>query len=38
MLREHNVHRPSVFDILETVHTMRGTKSLFTYVRTSQYI
>ena len=33
MLREHNVHRPSVFEILDTVHTMRGTKSRFTYVR-----
>ncbi|PAV22841.1 serine threonine [Pyrrhoderma noxium] len=31
MLREHNVHRPSVFEILDTVHTMRGTKSRFTY-------
>ncbi|EJC98674.1 uncharacterized protein FOMMEDRAFT_128984 [Fomitiporia mediterranea MF3/22] len=31
MLREHNAHRPSVFEVLETVHKMRGTKSRFTY-------
>ncbi|KAL5519560.1 AKL1 [Sanghuangporus vaninii] len=31
MLREHNVHRPSVFEVLNTVHQMRGTKSRFTY-------
>lgn len=32
MLREHGVHRPTVFEILDTVHQMRGTKSRFTYV------
>ncbi|KAL5533626.1 hypothetical protein ACEPAG_86 [Sanghuangporus baumii] len=31
MLREHNVHRPSVFEVLNIVHQMRGTKSRFTY-------
>ena len=32
MLREHGVHHPSVFEVLDTVHHMRGTKSRFTYV------
>lgn len=32
MLREHGVHRPSVFEVLDTVHRMRATKSRFTYV------
>ncbi|KAI5118386.1 hypothetical protein M0805_005848 [Coniferiporia weirii] len=31
MLQEHGAHRPSVFEILDTVHQMRGTKSRFTY-------
>ncbi|THH08480.1 hypothetical protein EW145_g2682 [Phellinidium pouzarii] len=31
MLQEHGGHRPSVFETLETVHRMRGTKSRFTY-------
>ena len=35
MLREHGVHRPSVFEVLEVVHRMRGTKSRFAYVRVS---
>ncbi|KAI0032159.1 hypothetical protein K488DRAFT_50509 [Vararia minispora EC-137] len=33
MLREHGAHRPSVFDLLDVVHRMRGTKSRFTYKR-----
>lgn len=32
MLREHGTQRPSVFEIQDTVHKMRGTKSRFTYV------
>lgn len=31
MLREHGTQRPSVFEILNHVHTLRGTKSRFTY-------
>ncbi|KAH8111853.1 hypothetical protein DFH11DRAFT_1728982 [Phellopilus nigrolimitatus] len=31
MLREHGAHRPTVFEILDTVHQMRGTKSRFNY-------
>ncbi len=31
MLREHGVHRPSVFELLDTVHRMRGSKSQFHY-------
>lgn len=38
MLREHGAHRPSVFEVLETVHKMRGTKSRFTYVRVIKQI
>ncbi|KAI0066503.1 hypothetical protein BV25DRAFT_1392784 [Artomyces pyxidatus] len=31
MLREHGAQRPSVFEVLNVVHRMRGTKSRFTY-------
>ncbi|KAJ6606821.1 hypothetical protein B0H10DRAFT_2439960 [Mycena sp. CBHHK59/15] len=31
MLREHGTQRPSVFDLLNLVHRLRGTKSQFTY-------
>ncbi|KAH8094727.1 hypothetical protein BXZ70DRAFT_947290 [Cristinia sonorae] len=31
MLREHGAHRPTVFEILNHVHALRGTKSRFTY-------
>lgn len=31
MLREHGSQRPTVFEILNIVHRMRGTKSKFTY-------
>ncbi|KAI9508366.1 hypothetical protein F5148DRAFT_1355962 [Russula earlei] len=31
MLREHGSQRPTVFEILNTVHRIRGTKSKFTY-------
>ncbi|KZP25379.1 hypothetical protein FIBSPDRAFT_389100 [Athelia psychrophila] len=31
MLREHGAHRPSVFEMLNHVHRLRGTKSRFTY-------
>ncbi|KAF9024135.1 hypothetical protein BDZ89DRAFT_1017791 [Hymenopellis radicata] len=31
MLREHGMHRPSVFELLDTVHRMRGSKSQFHY-------
>ncbi|KAF4573306.1 hypothetical protein EYR36_007817 [Pleurotus pulmonarius] len=31
MLREHGVHRPTVFEVLEQVHRLRGTKSQFKY-------
>ena len=31
MLREHGAQRPTVFEILNTVHRMRGTKSKFNY-------
>ncbi|EIW86946.1 hypothetical protein CONPUDRAFT_134281 [Coniophora puteana RWD-64-598 SS2] len=31
MLREHGSHRPSVFELLNQVHQLRGTKSRFTY-------
>ena len=33
MLREHGAQRPSVFDLLDAVHKMRGTQSKFHYVR-----
>ncbi len=33
MLREHGVQRPTVFDLLEQVHRLRGTKPLFRYVK-----
>jgi AP2-associated kinase len=31
MLREHGAQRPTVFEILNMVHRMRGTKSKFNY-------
>ena len=31
MLREHGAHRPSIFEVLNNVHRLRGTKSRFTY-------
>ena len=31
MLREHGAQRPTIFDILNNVHRLRGTKSRFTY-------
>ncbi|KAG1757841.1 hypothetical protein EDB19DRAFT_1659341 [Suillus lakei] len=31
MLREHGTQRPTVFELLVQVHTIRGTKSRFTY-------
>ena len=31
MLREHGAQRPTVFEVLNTVHRMRGTKSKFNY-------
>ncbi|KLO07014.1 hypothetical protein SCHPADRAFT_923009 [Schizopora paradoxa] len=31
MLREHGAHRPTAFEVLNTVHAMRGTRSRFTY-------
>ena len=31
MLREHGTQRPSVFEVLNHVHSLRGTKSRFTY-------
>lgn len=31
MLREHGAQRPTVFEILNNVHRLRGTKSRFTY-------
>ncbi|KAI0275268.1 hypothetical protein BC834DRAFT_965674 [Gloeopeniophorella convolvens] len=31
MLREHGAQRPSVFEVLITVHRMRGTRSKFSY-------
>jgi AP2-associated kinase len=33
MLREHGTQRPSVYEVLDAVHRMRGTKSSFHYVR-----
>jgi hypothetical protein len=33
MLREHGAQRPTVFELLDNVHRMRGTRSLFSYVR-----
>ncbi|CEL60146.1 hypothetical protein RSOLAG1IB_09395 [Rhizoctonia solani AG-1 IB] len=33
MLRELGVQRPSVFEVLNVVHRMRGTKSAFNYAR-----
>ncbi|KAF8323689.1 kinase-like protein [Clavulina sp. PMI_390] len=35
MLREHGTQRPSVFDLLDQVHRMRGTQSKYRYVRLS---
>ncbi|TRM65858.1 hypothetical protein BD626DRAFT_546292 [Schizophyllum amplum] len=32
MLREHGTQRPSVFEVLVRVHSLRGTKSQFNYV------
>jgi len=31
MLREHGVHRPTIFEILNNIHRLRGTKSRFAY-------
>ncbi|KAI0640129.1 hypothetical protein C8Q77DRAFT_1084816 [Trametes polyzona] len=31
MLKEHGTQRPTVFEILQHVHALRGTKSRFTY-------
>ena len=31
MLREHGTQRPTVFEVLNHVHYLRGTKSQFTY-------
>ncbi|KAJ8488742.1 hypothetical protein ONZ45_g13847 [Pleurotus djamor] len=31
MLREHGVHRPTAFELLDQVHRLRGTKSQFKY-------
>ena len=31
MLKEHGAQRPSVFEILQHVHNLRGTKSKFSY-------
>jgi len=31
MLREHGTQRPTVFELLDQVHRIRGTKSRFTY-------
>ncbi|KAH9932082.1 uncharacterized protein BXZ73DRAFT_101459 [Epithele typhae] len=31
MLKEHGAQRPSVFEVLQHVHLLRGTKSRFTY-------
>jgi AP2-associated kinase len=31
MLREHGAQRPTIFEILNNVHRLRGTKSRFTY-------
>jgi AP2-associated kinase len=31
MLKEHGTQRPSVFEILNVVHSLRGSKSRFTY-------
>jgi len=31
MLREHGAHRPAIFEVLNNVHRLRGTKSRFTY-------
>ena len=33
MLREHGTQRPTVFQLLEQVHQIRGTKSRYPYVR-----
>ena len=33
MLREHGTQRPTVFQLLEQVHLIRGTKSRYRYVR-----
>ncbi|KAL1748953.1 hypothetical protein HDZ31DRAFT_28600 [Schizophyllum fasciatum] len=32
MLREHGTQRPSVFEVLNRVHSLRGTKSPYNYV------
>lgn len=31
MLREHGVHRPTVFEVLNHVHHLRGTRSIYQY-------
>jgi len=31
MLREHGTQRPTIFEVLNNVHRLRGTKSRFTY-------
>jgi len=31
MLQEHGMQRPNVFEILQSVHRLRGTTSAFTY-------
>ena len=36
MLREHGAQRPSIFEILQHVHRLRGTKSRFSYTITLQ--
>jgi AP2-associated kinase len=36
MLREHGAQRPTVFETLNTVHRMRGTKSKFNYAVSSR--
>ena len=38
MLREHGSQRPTVFELLDTVHKLRGTRSKFTYVRAFNHI
>src|SRR3984957_6195694 len=35
MLREHGAQRPHVFEILDLVHRLRGTKSRYTYIMPS---
>ncbi|KAF9654127.1 hypothetical protein BDM02DRAFT_3152589 [Thelephora ganbajun] len=36
MLREHGAQRPAIFEILNNVHRLRGTKSRFTYTISEQ--